>query len=293
MRFLPEGLELGQFKIKHCLGAGGFGITYCAVDRKTGEELVIKENFPNAHVFRSPETLEVMISGDEESAEQFRWSRESFMREARVLSTLDHPGIVHVGVMFEALNTVYYTMNLINGTSLEDITEELSAKNERVSPGLVIDVLNQGLDILEYMHNRYVYHRDIKPANIMVDQAGKVILIDFGAARNFVADFSHTLMGTQCFYPPEQMDAMAKHGPWTDIYSFGATLYYMMTGDAPAMSTLRRYHDPNPKLNERESLRGLYPSKILMSIDKALEPEAASRFSSAAEWKSFIRKIPS
>lgn len=278
---LPDGICIGPYRIDSCLGMGGFGISYLAEDRMEGKRVVLKENFPHSSAIRCSSTLRLQVK-EGRHAEDFEWARQRFIREARLMHGLNHPGIVKVHRLFEALNTVYYVMSFVEGKTLEDMIE-----HHHISSSLtqkeVLDYLRQSLHILDYIHERFIYHRDIKPANLMLTPEGKIVLIDFGLARNFAADFQHTVMGTKCFYPPEQMDKDASHGPWTDIYALGATFYCLLLGEPPLISTIRCCCPENDRLAENSSLLSRFRRELLQVLDQALEPDAGQRLRSARE----------
>ena len=192
---LPDGICIGPYRIDSCLGMGGFGISYLAEDRMEGKRVVLKENFPHSSAIRCSSTLRLQVK-EGRHAEDFEWARQRFIREARLMHGLNHPGIVKVHRLFEALNTVYYVMSFVEGKTLEDMIEHHHIASS-LTQKEVLDYLRQSLHILDYIHERFIYHRDIKPANLMLTPEGKIVLIDFGLARNFAADFQHTVMGTK------------------------------------------------------------------------------------------------
>ena len=286
---LPDGLCLGPYRIESYLGMGGFGISYLAENRSNGGKVVLKENFPHSSATRCSRTLNVLVEGGKHG-EEFEWARQRFIREARLMHGLSHPGIVKVHSLFEALNTVYYVMEFVEGKTLEHLVEQ-DCISDSITQERALDYLRQSLDVLDYIHERFIYHRDIKPANLMLNPQGRLVVIDFGLARNFAADFQHTIMGTKCFYPPEQMDKEAPHGPWSDIYALGATFYCLLLGEPPLISTIRRFCNSTPKLAEDPVLSSRFRHDFLDSLDKALEPDASRRFKSAEEWRKRLNQM--
>lgn len=281
---LPNGLKLGPYLIEKTLGAGGFGITYLAINTQNDRKVVIKENFPFSLVTRSAGDLCVKVT-DAKNIRQYEWSISSFIHEARILSTLKHPGIVRALNMFKAMGTVYFVMDFAEGTALDSLMDKRTAANQPWTEQEILTLLIPCLDALEYIHQRYVYHRDIKPANILVTAEGHPILIDFGAARNFADNLSHTVIESHGYSPPEQGFKRGKHGPWSDLYSLAATVHKMIVGRPPSGSKQRILKDPFPKLLEREELWGVYSRPLLLSLDKALEPAVEQRTQTAREWK--------
>ena len=119
---LPAGTRLEEFVIERVLGSGGFGVTYLAKDARLGREVVIKENLPVQFCFRDPGSLTVLprhSSGPDLS--DFAWSLENFEKEAAMLASLDHPGIVRVHRSFEALGTAYFVMPFVEGEALDGL----------------------------------------------------------------------------------------------------------------------------------------------------------------------------
>ena len=122
---------------------GGFGISYLATDLQANKEVVIKENFPSSSASRCPKTQNVLPNSSKH-VETFEWARQRFIREARLLAGLHHPGIVQVNSMFEALNTVYYVMSFVKGETLEDIVAKKGI-SKTISESETIDYLKQCL----------------------------------------------------------------------------------------------------------------------------------------------------
>lgn len=122
---LPTGTRVQEFIIERVLGFGGFGITYLARDSKLGRHVVIKENLPAQFCFRDTHSLTVAPRhAGGEDAENFRWSLENFSKEAAMLASLDHSGIVRVHQLFEAFGTAYFVMPFVEGLTFEDLIRE-------------------------------------------------------------------------------------------------------------------------------------------------------------------------
>lgn len=221
----------GRYAVGRVIGKGGFGITYLAYDIKHEEKIAIKEYYPYGIALRSPETTVVSVTS-EETADVFKKGAEKFYDEARLVAAFNgNPSIVSVYDFFYENDTVYYTMEYLEGTTLKDYVD----KNGVITAGQAVLVAEGISSALMTAHSSNILHRDISPDNIMICNDGKIKLLDFGAARQVVANASQSLslILKQGFAPLEQYQKKGRQGPWTDIYSLGATLYYAMTKDIP------------------------------------------------------------
>jgi formylglycine-generating enzyme required for sulfatase activity len=285
---LPVGTGLEEFVIESVLGSGGFGITYLARDRRLGRKVVIKENLPAQFCFRDVSSLTVSPRHSHgEDAENFAYSLESFEKEAAMLASLDHPGIVKVLRSFEAHGTAYFVMPFVEGTALDDLLKQ----GKRFEQGELQALLQKLLAALGYLHERGIYHRDIKPGNILITAAtGEPVLIDFGAARQRLGEKSLTVIESAGYTPFEQLQTRGKVGPWSDIYALGATLYKLLTGETPPKAADRVLEDPMGALGEGPEILERYSRRLLESIDKAMSPRATDRFQNAVEWRDWVLK---
>ena len=221
----------GRYAVGRVIGKGGFGITYLAYDIKHEEKIAIKEYYPYGIALRSPETTVVSVTS-EETADVFKKGAEKFYDEARLVAAFNgNPSIVSVYDFFYENDTVYYTMEYLEGMTLKDYVD----KNGVITAGQAVLVAERISSALMTAHSSNILHRDISPDNIMICNDGKIKLLDFGAARQVVANASQSLsvILKQGFAPLEQYQKKGRQGPWTDIYSLGATLYYAMTKDIP------------------------------------------------------------
>ena len=281
---MRPGEILYEYRIEKVLGQGGFGITYLAVDRRTQEKVVIKENIPGVDAVRNEgerSFSHARTVGGSIGVGSEEWARNNFIREARNLARLDHPCVVKVLGAYESteMHSQYYVMPYVESVSLEE------AMNRGMSP--TSEWLNYMLccmlNTLTYIHNQGVLHRDIKPANILIKKDGSPVLIDFGSARA-VDRGTNTRIVSEDYAPIEQMRGEGE-GAWTDLYSLGATLYHVITGTclprlALRVSDPRAYHP----LVHREELVDLYGRHVLETIDHALELEPTARWQSATAW---------
>ncbi|MBS0522554.1 MAG: protein kinase [Proteobacteria bacterium] len=280
---LLPGQSIGRYRIVSVLGQGGFGITYRATDAELGREVALKEYLPAALAVREHGTT--VVPRSTAAAADFSWGRERFLAEGRTLAALHRaPGIVLVHDFLEANGTAYLVMELLAGTTLQQHLQRQGA----MTPAAVSRILWPLLDGLEEVHKSGFLHRDIKPANILLDDAGRPTLIDFGASRAAVAGRSTamTAIFTPGYAAAEQMTS-AKQGPWTDIYGLAATLYHAITGAAPSNAIDRLLVDELEPL-AKLALPG-FDRALLAGIDAGLAVRAEHRPQSIADWRRLLQ----
>ena len=235
---LPTGTILhGNYRIDSYLSSGGFGNTYVATHVLFNETYAIKEFFMKDISERGNDSSSVKVSNAGKT-EEFNGQLDKFRKEALRLRKLHNVHIVRVYDLFNENGTSYYVMDLIDG---ENLKERLQRTGEPMSEMEVRNVLEQVLDALQEVHGQGLWHMDLKPANVMVDQAGVVKLIDFGASKQFNSDTGGAVSTSAVAYtngyaPREQMErSYDKFGPWTDFYALGAMLYNLLTLKHPPM----------------------------------------------------------
>jgi len=288
---LPRGTHIEEFVIEKELGSGGFGITYLARDKELNRQVVIKENLPAQFCFRDPNTLSVAPrhSGGED-VENFRWSLENFSKEAAMLASLDHPGIVRVLRSFRAFGTAYFVMPFVEGLAFDALIESHKAKRQSIDEEGLHGLLTRMLDALGYLHDRGIYHRDIKPANILITNDGVPVLIDFGSARQRLSERSMTVVESAGYTPFEQLETRGNVGPWSDLYALGGTLVKAIAGEAPPKAMDRMRRDPLVPLAQRRELAARFSAAFLASIDTALAVEETERWQDAGAWLAGLRE---
>ena len=282
---LPARTQLEEFTILGILGSGGFGITYLAHDSSLQCKVVIKENLPVQFAYREPGSMTVRPhSTTGPDAENFSWSLDNFLNEARILAGLSHPCIVPVRRRFECFGTGYFVMPFIEGRDLE---REIEIRTKSRCPYDEIELtglLEHVLDALHYLHSRQVQHRDIKPSNILISKEGVPILIDFGSARQTVAYRTQTVLESAGFTPFEQSQTHGNVGPWSDLYALGCTLCKAITGETPPRAVDRIGKDRHVPLATRPELVGRYSHGFLAAVDRAMDPMVENRWQQAADW---------
>ena len=237
----PGSILLGKYIIGRTIGKGGFGITYLAYDTTAGRKVAIKEFYPYGLAVRTNGNPTVAVT-TEDNANVFKAGAERFYEEAKLVSRFNgNPNIVAVHEFFYENDTVYFAMEYLSGNTLKDHIQ----KNGTLNAGQALFIAQNVSNALMVAHSASVLHRDISPDNIMLCSNGEVKIIDFGAARQVMAERSQTfsVILKPGFAPLEQYQKKGKQGPWTDIYSLGATLYYALTGEIPDDPMSRQEED--------------------------------------------------
>ena len=229
----------GIYRIDSYLSSGGFGNTYVATNIEFEERVAIKEFFMKGVTQRDDNQTTVSVSNSE-NKNSFLEQKEKFKKEARRIRQLKNEHIVSVHDLFEENGTAYYVMDYIDG---ENLAERLRRTGKPMTEREIREFFSQILDALKSVHDAGIWHLDLKPANIMVDKAGNVKLIDFGASKQLNAQKGGATSSTAISYtngyaPREQMEQnYDKFGPWTDIYALGATIYNLLTNKRPPLPT--------------------------------------------------------
>ena len=288
---LPDGTRLHGYRVQRTIGSGGFGVTYLAQESLLNRSVVIKENFPDSICYREEGTLNVCLHDPETGKEGFNWAMSNFLREVRLLATLDHASIAKVYSYFEEHGTAYYVLEYINGISLDKLASQHAAMGKPIPQSGLFGLMVRLLDALDYLHSHKLLHRDIKPDNILINRSGLPVIIDFGAARESYGDLSNSIVETPGFSPSEQSTPNGNMGPWTDIYALGATLYYTLTGTCLPGCKQREIYDTADPLAENPTLLATYNRALLATIDRAINPHAEHRYQSVAEWMRALAAI--
>lgn len=234
---LPCGktLKKNRYRIFNYISHGGFGNTYLAEDTLLNKYVAIKELFVRDICAREFQTEDVKIS-IETNRMTFEGLKKKFIKEAKRLRAFHSPNIIRVYDCFEENGTAYYSMDYIPGDSLASVLKQKS----RLSESYIRMLLPGLLSALNTVHNENIWHLDIKPANLMLRNGKSLVLIDFGASKQYEDKEGKTLTSSSVmayssrFAPPEQISNNTKYiGAWTDIYALGATLFNLLTGNKP------------------------------------------------------------
>ncbi|MCE5974289.1 protein kinase [Sinirhodobacter sp. WL0062] len=280
--FLPVGTTLlnGTYAITDHLGSGGFGLTYLAGDQ-IGRKVVLKECFPASVCLRRSKQVRPQTRSHEDDFEKLI---HNFVGEARQLAKLKHENVVPVLHFFEENDTAYMALEYVDGV---DLTTHVDEKSGYLTPRRIMDLARQLVGALDYVHRHGVLHRDIAPDNIIVSKDDTPVLIDFGAARNVDAALAQSIFAVKDgFSPPEFYQPGETHSAASDIYSFGATLYTLVTGQVPVDAQRRMVAQQNDQADPLAPLTGAvrgFPEGFLRAIDKAMALAPADRPQRASE----------
>lgn len=281
---LPTGTIIDRYRIESVLAAGGFGITYRALHEGLGHVVAIKEHFPRQFAYRETTTSAIKPT----DPETFTWALDRFFQEGQALAKCRHPNVVSVADVFRANDTAYMVLGFEEGRSFRSWLEELRRPPTQDELDALLVPL---LSALEYVHSQGLLHRDIAPDNIMIRRDGTPCLIDFGAARQAVAERSQMMSAIvkSGYSPPEQYTRSGRsQGPWSDIYALGATLYRAVSGTTPQESTERQVDDDLRAVRDLVDGSARYRSKFLAGIDEALRLRYSERPQTIAAWRSVL-----
>jgi serine/threonine-protein kinase len=259
-------LQGGKYTLEQQLGQGGFGITFKATHHFLGQTVVIK-------------TLNPLI----QNHPQFDKIKQQFQHEGRRLALCVHPNIVRVNDFFIEDETPYLVMDYVPGLTLRQVVFPHNPLPEPIA----IHYIRQIGSALQAVHQSGLLHRDIKPQNIILcEGTHKVVLIDFGTAREFTPGMvqTHTSMASEGYAPIEQYIAEAKRTPATDVYGLAATLYTLLTAEIPVAATIR-HHQPLP---EPRDLKPELSEAVNTAVLSGMEVEAWNRPQSVAEWLALL-----
>ncbi len=238
----PGTVLYNRYIIGTAVGAGGFGIVYKAWDQKLETVVAVKEFFVSRLVTRVPGTKVLMVT--KKSKDEFEYRKQRFLAEARTMAKFgSHRSIPNVFEFFEENNTAYIVMELLQGMSL---SEYISNNGGRIDVDFATMIINEVGNALNSLHKEGITHCDVAPDNIFLCNGKeiKVKLMDLGAAK--LRDGSTEVVDITLkpgYSPAEQYDNSKNIGPWTDVYSLGATFYMMITGVKPDESTNRKIED--------------------------------------------------
>ncbi|MEB3342814.1 MAG: SUMF1/EgtB/PvdO family nonheme iron enzyme [Okeania sp.] len=230
---LASGRKLhgNKYQINYALGRGGFGVTYQGYHKSLQKTVAIKEYYPQNHAFRHPTTGGFTIPKNQQ--EIFQRGLQRFLREGQILAKLDHPHVVRVKDLFEENDTAYLVMELVTGKTLR--TELDSQPQKKFSPEKIAEIISPLVLALSAVHQQGIFHLDIKPDNILLTPEGRLVLIDFGSAKQTFGtsmSTSSTRTFTEAYAAPEVIGG-GEVGVESDIFEVGMMVYEMLTGQLP------------------------------------------------------------
>ncbi len=261
---LPGGFLLEDYTIDRQLSLGGFSIVYLAEDAD-GRQVAIKEYLPNSLALRGMGDIKPVIKPEHQAA--FRYGMKCFFEEGRALAKLSHPNVIRVLNFFRANETVYMVMEYEHGRTLQEFIQKHQG---HISERFIRGVFTRMLNGLREVHSHKLLHLDLKPSNIYLRSDNTPVLIDFGAARQTLSSDEQILkpMYTPGFASPEHYGSRTDLGPWSDIYSVGASMYSCLAGGGPLAADERLKKDALvPAMIRWE---GQYSDRLLEIIDWCL-----------------------
>jgi serine/threonine protein kinase len=266
---LADGTVLQNYSIQRVLAIGGFSYVYLAHD-ENDKPVAIKEYLPATLALRTNGAKHPQVAAQvpHDDLAKFRAGMKCFFEEAAALANLEHPNLVRVLDFFRANDTVYLVMRYERGRALHDYIKERRGPVEEI---WVRNTFAQLLDGLREVHARKLLHLDIKPANIYLRSDGTPVLIDFGAARQVLSAEGMKLppLYTPGFAAPEMHVRRQELGPWSDIYSIGATMYACLAAAAPQPADARLVKDA--VVPAQRAFAGKYAAELLEIVDWCLE----------------------
>lgn len=282
---LPMGTKLNnKIIIGRVMGKGGFGVTYLGYDLRMDKTIAVKEYYPNGIAYRSPAGTEVSVV-DTKSSETFEKGAEKFYTEAEMVAQFNgNPNIVSVYDYFRANNTVYLIMEYLSGITLKNYVK----KHGRLTDGQALFVIDKIAAALSITHSAGVLHRDISPDNIMICMDGKIKLIDFGAARQIMAESSSnlTVVMKPGYTPIEQYTKKGRQGAWTDIYSLGVSVYFALT-EVIIDDPYARMDDDSELAENRHGIN----NDLWAILKKCTMINASDRYGSAIDLRKALKSV--
>ena len=276
---LPDGLEIGGYRILRKIASGGFSIVYLADDPE-GQLYALKEYLPAGLVHRAEGERTPAIPT--ENLITYRNGLKCFFEEGRALARIFHPNVVRVVNFFRANETVYMVMAYERGRSLQEVILRRRARQDRVvvEERHIRRIFDQVMQGLREVHANRLLHLDLKPANVYLRFDGTPLLLDFGAARQTLTQDAPRLfpMYTPGFAAPELYRRQASLGPWTDIYGIGASIFACMFGAPPQPADQRQASDRVPEL--LEGVGGVYSAPLVdmvrwcLQLDPLVRPQS-------------------
>ena len=258
-----------RYELRAQLGEGGMGVIYEGLDRQTGQPVAVKRM--HTYLKEYPE----------------EYAR--FRREAQIVGQLRHPNIIRIHELLEQAGEIYLVFEYVSGKTLQDFLKE----KKRFQLDECKNIFNGVCDAVHYAHKSGVIHRDLKPANIMLNNANKALVMDFGLASQLNEGYTRvthkTTSGTRPYMAPEQYEGTVKRE--SDIYAMGICLYEMLTGALPFEGYDNLKQKKRKDYREVTTIVSWLPPGVDSVISRALEPEPTMRYADALDFWAALKDL--
>jgi serine/threonine protein kinase len=259
-----RGQRIGGYEIIAKIGEGGLGVVYKARQLSMGRVVALKV------------LHERWVTDDE--------FRKRFLVEARLAGRLSHPNLIQVIDVGRYRNTLYFSMEFVDGEPVDATLDREGRMDLRSTVAIAIQMAGA----LEYLHQRRIVHRDVKPGNIMVTRSGIAKLGDFGFVKSSLESVLSTegeVLGTPDYISPEAAKGEKNLDFRSDLYSFGATLYHMLSGSPPfggSVSDVMEQHIKSEPRPLASLVKGI-PGRVIDIVDKLMRKKPEDRFQNFSE----------
>lgn len=292
-RALPPGTLLDHYRIQRVLSVSGLSAVYLAKDEVADLWVAIKEYLPTNLVEQSISSRAVLRGAAHATA--FKRGKFAFLSESRALASCDHPSLLRVNRILNLQGTVYRVMPCYQGRVLQSVRQEAAQASDEASLRWLLEGV---LGALEVLHEHEYVHGAISPDNILLLADDRPLLMDFSAVRRaVVSPETQRLMAllAPSYQAAEQVQPRSPEGvpgPWSDVYSVGAVLYFCIAGELPPRGRREPIAAVAHRLQVRQpSLR--YSEALLGAIDAALQENIQDRPQSVAEFRRLMEATPS